>query len=130
MGGALTIVFDSFLYITKQKAVFARALTAQVATLMVIVVLKWVIRKPRNKRALVSESTYAFPSGHAGYALVLYGSVVWYLWLIGTPIFTLSFVAVVPLCIGASRIVLRVHDVEDVLIGYLIASFFLWQMIG
>ncbi len=81
--------------------------------------------RPLHDHGLVVESAYSFPSGHASGSLAVYGLLALLLMprvaqaahrplLIGT--------AALVLLIGASRVILHVHFLSDVIAGYASAT--------
>jgi undecaprenyl-diphosphatase len=93
-----------------------------------ITVLVWVLKsvyeraRPDHGSPIALPHSYSFPSGHAATAVVLYGAIGLLLaeqarsrlravaWLAGA--------AILALAIGASRVLLNVHFVSDVLAGF------------
>ncbi|MBI4281314.1 LssY C-terminal domain-containing protein [Candidatus Uhrbacteria bacterium] len=95
------------------------------------VLMKIFIARPRPDpaSALLFETSYSFPSGHALIALSFYGFLA-YLWMrerrhIVTRIGIFFVTALVVAGIGISRIYLGVHWPSDVLGGYLLAAIWL-----
>jgi undecaprenyl-diphosphatase len=98
------------------------------ASVVGITVLVWVLKsiyergRPDHGSPIALPHSYSFPSGHAATAVVLYGALGLLLaerartrvravaWLAGA--------AVLALAIGASRVLLNVHFVSDVLAGF------------
>ena len=89
-------------------------------------VLKFIIQKPRNLLAMVTENSYAFPSGHVAAAMVTF-LVLFYIAKFDKNTlhkFLLRFVATLWLIfIISARLYLRVHDIYDVLASILIATY-------
>jgi len=93
-----------------------------------ITVLVWLLKdvyeraRPDNGSPIALPHSYSFPSGHAATAVVLYGALGLLLaeqarsrlraaaWLVGA--------GVLALAIGASRVILNVHFVSDVVAGF------------
>ncbi|MGD9945674.1 MAG: phosphatase PAP2 family protein [Burkholderiaceae bacterium] len=77
--------------------------------------------RPPHDHGLIVESGWSFPSNHASMSMIAYGMLAWLLlhYLRGRgrlPI--LLATALLVLAIGASRVLLQVHFVTDVLAGY------------
>ncbi|MCC7463742.1 MAG: phosphatase PAP2 family protein [Gammaproteobacteria bacterium] len=82
-------------------------------------------RRPLHDHDFVVATGWSFPSGHASGSLLVYGMLV-YLVVRHTrpafhmPIATLGIVLII--VIGASRVILQVHYLSDVLAGYMSAA--------
>ena len=93
---------------------------------------KLALHRARPTQAAVAASSYAFPSAHATLAVSLYGllAYVWIRearsWPVRVNVFFLW--ATLGLLVGASRIVLGVHYLSDVLGGYLLGG--LWLLVA
>ncbi|WP_267927506.1 LssY C-terminal domain-containing protein [Desulfolithobacter dissulfuricans] len=93
---------------------------------------KLAFHRPRPDEAVLLESSYFFPSGHATMAVAFYGFLGYLLirsakqWKIRVNLFFLTCIPI--LLIGLSRIVLGVHYLSDVWSGYLVGT--LWLIIG
>lgn len=85
-------------------------------------VFKYLGERPRpSGPALASEHTFSFPSGHAVFAVVLYGFIAYILgrrqtWANKLNIWMVTLVMIV--VIGMSRVYLGVHYMTDVVFGY------------
>ncbi len=90
--------------------------------------LKHLFQRPRPTGQLVAAYGYSFPSGHAFFAVAVYGFLIYLTWKLTNngalklTIFTASILLI--LLIGISRIYLNVHWLTDVLGGY--AAGFSW----
>ena len=86
--------------------------------------LKWIFARSRPGGHLTSSVGYSFPSGHAFTAVVLYGFVLYLVWQhVGRPAgraLAAVGLGLVVLGVGASRVLLSVHWVSDVLGGFAI----------
>lgn len=91
--------------------------------------IKFLEARPRPGAALVAESSFSFPSGHATVAAALYGFIIYFLWKnLKSDFwrwFFLIFGLVLILLIGFSRLYLGVHYLSDVLGGYLVGAVWL-----
>lgn len=117
----VSIVIIIYLWFSGDKIkVFLFGLTMAANTVM-IALLKWLIHTSRPVNALVSESSNAFPSGHATSTVVFFGLLIYIFWFkINHKRMILSLYALAVLIIGFSRIYLNVHWLTDVLGGYLL----------
>lgn len=93
---------------------------------------KQLFHRTRPQDALLLESSFSFPSGHATIAMALYG-FLGYLMIRFSSNFTKQvqlFFLTLFFCflIGLSRIVLNVHYLSDVMGGFLVGI--LWLLIG
>ena len=82
--------------------------------------------------AIYLESSPAFPSGHAASAIALYGFLLYTAYKhahhpLKNPLIYFLFILII--LIGLSRLYLGVHYLSDVLVGYLVGSFWLWLSI-
>ena len=95
-------------------------------TMGIVIALKFIIQKPRSLLAMVTENSYAFPSGHVAAAMVTF-LVLFYISKFDRNRrhkFLLRFLGIVWLIfIIAARLYLRVHDIYDVLASILISVY-------
>ena len=93
---------------------------------------KLAFHRPRPLEAVLVETSYSFPSGHATIAVAFYGFIGYVLIRSAGGLkrqVNLFFVTLIlVLLIGLSRIILGVHYVSDVWAGYLVGA--LWLIIG
>lgn len=95
-------------------------------------VLKELFARPRPIGALIMETGFAFPSGHATMAAAFFGFIIFTLmrvrsiqnWQRGIMILIL---AVWILLVGLSRVYLGVHHASDVMAGWLLG--FIWILV-
>jgi undecaprenyl-diphosphatase len=89
-------------------------------------VLKIIIARPRPLDALVSESDFSFPSGHATIVVAFYGFLVFVLMrqakFVAQKNVFLSLGIIIILLVGLSRLYLGVHYLSDVIAGYLVGT--------
>ncbi len=93
---------------------------------------KIAVHRARPPEAVVGVLSYAFPSAHATLAVSLYG-VLAYVWIRGprswpARVNVFFLWVLLGLLMGASRIVLGVHYLSDVLGGYLLGG--LWLLVA
>jgi undecaprenyl-diphosphatase len=78
--------------------------------------------RPDETWALIHDSGYSFPSGHAAMSVIFYGLVAYFLIsLLRRPLWKMSVIAaffLLILVIGFSRIYLGVHWFSDILAGW------------
>lgn len=98
-----------------------------------ILLLKNVIEKLRPANSLISETGFAFPSGHAASSVILFGIISYLVW----KHFKSKAVRIITICIsvfmigliGFSRVYLNVHWFSDILAGYCLGAFLLFLCI-
>ncbi|MEI6352519.1 MAG: phosphatase PAP2 family protein [Candidatus Nomurabacteria bacterium] len=126
MVAATTIISIIIFFWHKEEILAGFIFFNYIATMSLVVVLKYLIHKPRNPFALVHESSYAFPSGHtAAAAITLF--LLFYLsrfiknksWKDFVKIFGIIWL----ILIISARLYLKVHDIYDILASILIAIF-------
>ena len=86
--------------------------------------MKWAFARPRPEQGLADAVGQSFPSGHSFSAMVFYGFLLFLTWQFCASAAMRAFATVVLglliLAIGASRLLLSVHWVSDVLGGFVI----------
>lgn len=93
---------------------------------------KLAFQRTRPTEALILESSYSFPSGHATAAVAFYAFLGYVLirlttrWDVRVRLFFASLLVV--LIVGLSRVLLGVHYLSDVWAGYLVGT--LWLIAG
>jgi len=126
------IVLDLFRRKQYKTGIFVVAATLTLTFL--VSALKYIFAVSRPTDALVTLTSYAFPSGHAA-SVVFFAAVFWvYLtklyrlpkvWVSG-----LLFLLVI--LVGYSRLYLGVHTIDQVIAGYavglFVSSLFLWRV--
>lgn len=125
----LTLLLMIWSWIVKRRDYWWAFTVSLAGSVVFALVGKWVIHRPRPWTAVVHETSFAFPSGHATVAVSVYGFFA-YLWMRESRnwsrrvniFFIWLFVA---LAIGGSRVILGVHYPTDVLGGYLVGSIWL-----
>lgn len=82
--------------------------------------------RPSFSEPLIDASGFAFPSGHAIRALVVYGAMAWLIaavtrrWMVQVLVWACAGALIA--AVGFSRIYLGVHWLSDVLAGYLLGA--------
>ncbi len=90
--------------------------------------LKFLFHKERPDAglALIQESGYSFPSGHAFMSVIFYGMICYFIYQVcknkWQKMILLIATAVLVFLIGFSRIYLGAHWISDVLAGWLIGG--------
>ena len=82
---------------------------------------------------LYKEESFSFPSGHATFSFIFYGTLAYFIWLTDLPktwkYITMTFLVLLSLAIGFSRVYLHVHYASDVLGGFCLGYSWLFLMI-
>lgn len=113
-------------YWTWNKAIFYRLLILVAANALLNAYAKDLLQDPRPPLELrlddLVHASYGLPSGHAQLAVVLW---MWLAWEIRS-VWGWVLCALIALGVMASRMVLGVHDLEDVLGGAVLGGLGLW----
>ncbi|UJF30331.1 phosphatase PAP2 family protein [Kaistella sp. 97-N-M2] len=82
---------------------------------------------------LYKEESFSFPSGHATFSFIFYGTLAYFIWLTNLPrvwkYIMMTFLIALSLTIGFSRVYLRVHYPSDVLGGLCLGYSWLFLLI-
>lgn len=124
--GALCVsIFFLLMYFKKQKEAIAFTCSI-IFSGAVAYVAKMVFHRPRPLHALIVETDYSFPSGHATIAVAFYGFIALLLFLHFknryTRIVICSVALFLILLIGISRLYLGVHYFSDIVGGYMVGT--------
>lgn len=125
----ISLIISLFLLKSSKKNALIFSLAMLIAGFL-IYALKSIIERIRPENALITESNFSFPSGHALTSLVFF-SFLAYFFLEKTKsrakkiIITISTAAVVIL-VGFSRLYLNIHWLSDVLAGFFLGLFLLF----
>ncbi len=121
-------IFLFIIFLIKRKNIQAYLVAGTIILSTIINnIIKIIIRRPRpNVIKLVIENSYSFPSGHTMAAVTMYGLLFY---LIGKMAIKKSlknilrtFLVILPILIGISRIYLGAHFASDVIGAYLLST--------
>ncbi|MBV2182419.1 MAG: LssY C-terminal domain-containing protein [Castellaniella sp.] len=130
--GVLLLIGALLLWLVNRKYAVVGLLVSSLGAVAFSSLGKLAFERPRPTEAILLETSYSFPSGHATIAVAFYGFVGYLLirsagqWKTRVHLF-FSTVALVFL-IGLSRIMLGAHFLSDVWAGYLVGA--LWLIVG
>ena len=132
LGGAIFLVVLStiLLIVIKDKKIGLCIWINLAVSAILNQILKHIIQRPRpTEFRIIDESGYSFPSGHSMVSTAFYGFLIYLIykkvknkylkWTL------ISFLSILILLIGISRIYLGVHYTSDVLAGFLISISYL-----
>lgn len=122
----IKIVYPAFIILLLIFKWYRRAVftfLAGAGGLILISSVKFLFQRPRPQYPLeFLEKGYSFPSGHATFSFIFYGTLAYFLWLTHLPkvakLVLILFLIMLSLSIGISRIYLKVHYPSDVLAGF------------
>jgi len=123
------VLIAYFLFIKKHKWYSIKVPAIALTSLGLMFGLKYLFGRPRPDVPLIFHAEgLSFPSGHALFSISFYGLLIYIIykmvanqWLKWTLI---SFLFVLAMIIGFSRVYLRVHYATDVIAGFCVG--FLW----
>ncbi len=123
---ATTLVCLIVYFYKKEKRLSMFILFNYSITMGIVIALKFIIQKPRSLLAMVTENSYAFPSGHVAAAMVTF-LVLFYISRFDKKkshkLFLKIFATLWLIFIISARLYLRVHDTYDVLASILISIY-------
>lgn len=124
---ALVIFFLIILFKTKKGWVIAVCL---IVSTIINNVIKVIVKRERPlDLMLVEESTYSFPSGHTMASVSMYGLLIYLVWQTkwhkNIKILLTSFLSILIIAIGLSRIYLGAHYASDVIGSFIVSSIWL-----
>lgn len=118
------------LLICKDKKMGLIIIINLLVSILLNIIFKGIIQRDRPlEDFLITESGYSFPSGHSMVSMAFYGYLIYLVyikiknkvlkWLL------ISFISILIILIGLSRIYLGVHYTSDVVAGFLLAIAYL-----
>ena len=119
------ILIATYLYlkVSKKKGVFF-AVTI-IITGILIKVLKEIFGRARPLNALMPDSSFAMPSGHATIAVVFFGLIAFLFINKKHKVIALIATTLIALIVGFTRLYLRVHWLTDVVAGFALGTIIL-----
>ena len=131
-GGAITLIGLTiiFLLIMKDKKMSFSILLNLVIVTFLNIFLKNIIQRPRpDDFRLINETGYSFPSGHSMISMAYYGYLIYLIFKFvknkKLKTFLITFLCILILTIGLSRIYLGVHYTSDVIAGFVLSVSYL-----
>lgn len=131
-GGAITLIGLTiiFLLVMKNKKMSFSILLNLVIVTFLNIFLKNIIQRPRpDDFRLINETGYSFPSGHSMISMAYYGYLIYLIFKFvknkKLKTFLITFLCILILTIGLSRIYLGVHYTSDVIAGFVLSVSYL-----
>ena len=131
-GSALCLILMSFLsfFLFKDKKVSILVCVNLVVITVFNQLFKFILQRPRpSDFRIIEESGYSFPSGHSMVSMAFYGFLIYLIYKKVSNKYLkwglISFLALLIVLIGISRIYLGVHYTSDVLAGFLASIVYL-----
>ena len=122
--GLATGLFIIFL-IKKRKNLAFTSVSVLIISTLINNVIKLIIRRPRPSYMTVVENTFSYPSGHMMASTTLYGFLIYLIIKSHIPkkykIFYGTFLGLLIICVGISRIYLGAHYFSDIFGGALMS---------
>ncbi len=119
-------------FIKKDKLLIGLILSNYIFTIFIVVLLKYLIERPRNPLALIHETSYAFPSGHVAIAMTTFLLIFYLANFLKNKILTNIFKIISTvwfILIIIDRLYLKVHDIYDVMGGIIVAIIIFYILI-
>lgn len=125
----VTISILSLIIIKNKKIGIAICLNLGIISILNWV-LKVIVQRPRpNEFRLIDQSGYSFPSGHSMISMAFYGFIMYLIYKKVDNKYLkwglITFLEVLIISIGISRIYLGVHYTSDVIAGFMISIAYL-----
>ena len=128
---AYAVLFIFYAFYRKNLTLALRILATGVCGYILMTVLKLLFHRTRPLHPLIHAlNTFSFPSGHTTTSIVFFGIVIYLLWkermTFRSKAAWSTFLIILGLLVGLSRVYLREHFLTDVLAGICVAYFNLY----
>lgn len=128
---AYTIMFVFYAFYRKNMTLALRILGTGACGYILMTVLKLIFHRTRPLHPLIHAlNTFSFPSGHTTTSIVFFGIVIYLLCKerisLSSKVSWSTFLIILGLLVGLSRVYLREHFLTDVLAGICVAYFNLY----
>ena len=131
-GGAIVLVGTTILlFISIKNRRIGLSIVANLGIVTGLnIVLKQIVQRPRpTEYRIVNETGYSFPSGHSMVSMAFYGFLIYLIYKYVKnqylKIGLITFLSILIISIGISRIYLGVHYTSDVMAGFCISVSYL-----
>ena len=131
-GGAIVLVGTTILlFISIKNRRIGLSIVANLGIVTGLnIVLKQIVQRPRpTEYRIVNETGYSFPSGHSMVSMAFYGFLIYLIYKYVKnqylKIGLITFLSILIISIGISRIYLGVHYTSDVIAGFLVSISYL-----
>jgi len=120
---SILIAIYLFFKVSKKQGILLA--TTVIATGIIIQVSKEIFQRTRPLNALIAETSFSMPSGHAIMAVVFFGLMAYLFTNKKYKITTTIITTLIILLTGFTRIYLRVHWLTDIITGFAIGGIIL-----
>lgn len=113
-----------FLFVRKHRWYSIKIPSVALSSVLMMSLLKILFSRPRPLLPLLEPASgFSFPSGHAMSSVTFYGLLIYFVWIHkeiprSIRISTVTFLVLLIIMIGVSRVYLRVHYASDVIAGF------------
>ena len=131
LGSPYVLILLTLLSFLLKNKKLSFIITANLGLITIInQVLKFIVKRPRpSDLFLIVETGYSFPSGHSMVSLSFYGLLIYFIYKYfknkKLKIFLITFLSLIIILTGISRVYLGVHFVSDVISGFLLSLSYL-----
>ena len=131
-GGTICLISLSIIFLVtiKDKKIGGFIALNLIIAALLNFILKNILQRPRpTEYRIIDQSGYSFPSGHSMVSMAFYGFLIYLIFKFvqnkKIKYLLISFLTILIILIGISRIYLGVHYTSDVLAGFLISISYL-----